>query len=582
MLGSEQVIEGFRLSPQQKRVWQLQHDSRAFSAQSAMLIEGEIETQILERALTKMMQRHEILRTTLDWFPGLATPVQIILDRPPLPYRIVDLSDRRPEDLDCAVDGLIKEESRPFDLKRGLLVRFCLAKLQASRSALVVTLHSLCADSRTLRNLFKEISRHYASELKGQEVSDEPVQYLQYSEWQNEMLEAQDRSRAGEPPALELTLPLESHGDGTAKLSHRQFAPEVITSTLDSRIAERIEGVSRTYNSSISGFLLACWQILLWRLTGEEEITIDCILDGRPFEDLHTALGLFAGPAPVRGVLGPDLRFGEALKRAIKSLEQAEASQELFLLEMTKDGAADRAGAIGFEYEERPAAEQAGAIRFSYWRQAVCIDRCKLKLGAARTAGGLLIDLLYDPAVFSPRSMELMRERLLSVLESALDNEGGLIGTFEIVGPRERQQLLIDWNRTHRTLTEPRPLHQLIAEQAAARPEAIAVCDEQRQLSYGELERRANRLAHRLRALGVGPESVVGLHFRRSVEMIVGLLGILKAGAAYLPLEVGQPEERLRVMIADAGVKVLVGREETGLSLAAGIEQVMLDRDEQL
>src|SRR5262249_6584896 len=154
-----------------------------------ILIEGDLESEALEKALKKIMRRHEILRTTLDWLPGGDIPVQLILENPLLPYRKVDLSDHSSEDFEFAFDQLLREETRPFDLKRGLLVRFCLGLLSASKQVLLITLHALCADSRSLRILFGEISRYYAAELVGQELSDEPAQYLQFSEWQNELLE---------------------------------------------------------------------------------------------------------------------------------------------------------------------------------------------------------------------------------------------------------------------------------------------------------------------------------------------------------------------------------------------------------
>ena len=189
MEGLQRLIEGFRLSPQQKRIWRLQQDSQAYNAQCAILIEGDLKPKALEAALNKMMRKHEILRTVLDWFPGLETPIQIVLENPPLPSRNVDLSDYQPEYLEAVIDNYFRDESRAFDLKRGLLTRFCLGRLSASRQVLLISAHSICADSWTLRNMFREVSRFYAAELEGRELSDEPTQYLQFSEWLNELLE---------------------------------------------------------------------------------------------------------------------------------------------------------------------------------------------------------------------------------------------------------------------------------------------------------------------------------------------------------------------------------------------------------
>src|SRR5262249_1775699 len=151
MRGLEQVIEGFRLSPQQRQVWRLQRDGQAYIAQCAILIEGDLESEALEAALKKVTGKHEIRRTVLEWFPGLDSPIQLILENPPLAYRRVDLGDQTPERLDVALDDLFKEEAHPFDLKRGLLSRFCLAKLPGARQVLLISLHALCADSQTLK-----------------------------------------------------------------------------------------------------------------------------------------------------------------------------------------------------------------------------------------------------------------------------------------------------------------------------------------------------------------------------------------------------------------------------------------------
>jgi len=365
----EDVIEGFRLSPLQKRVWRLQQDDQAHIAQCAILIEGDLEPEALEEALKKVMQKHEILRTTLDWFPGLEIPLQIILEDQRPPCRRVDLSDDQPDELE--VDRLFNEEAQAFDLKGGLLTRFCLGRWSASKQILLITLHALCADSWTLRNLFKEIIHFYAAELDGQELWDQAVQYLQFSEWQNELLEEETVETADLDPEVRrpvsnLALPLELTSAGYSGTSRRRDLPETMSLILDTRSTERIKAISESHGSSVSNVLLACWQILLWRLSANEEIAIEYLFDGRQFDDLHDALGLFARPVPVRGAFGPDLRFSEAVERTMRSLQEASASQERWLREMADRKAEDRAEAIGFEFGEWPEASAAGAARFTY------------------------------------------------------------------------------------------------------------------------------------------------------------------------------------------------------------------------
>jgi amino acid adenylation domain-containing protein len=582
MQGRTRVIEGFRLSPQQKQLWRLQQDSLAYYAQCAILIEGDIESGALEEALKKILRKHEILRTTLDWIPGLETPFQLILENPPLPYRRVDLNEKESGDIETVMGALFREESRPFELKRGLLARFCLSQLSASRQVLLISLHALCADGWTLRNLFKEITGFYAAELEGKELIDEPVQYLQFSEWQNELLEeksdeAQINGREPGFSAPELMSPLESSRAEDSESNRSPFFPESAAFMLDPRMTSRIEAFSGARGSSVSGFLLACWQILLWRLSAEEEIIVECLFDGRQFDELHDGLGLFARYLPVRGTFVPDLRFDETVDRAMISLRQAHLSQEFFLRDSATREAADRINAVSFEYEEWPEAKQVGPVRFSYWKQYFCLDRFKLKLGGYCKTEGLTIEIQYDPTVFSRESVELFQERHLRLIESAVERGEALIGDLEIIGRRELERLLVAWNRTEEKELDSDYLHELIAGQARLRPESIAVIYNEEQLSYGGLEGRANQLANRLRSLGVGPDCIVGLYLERSTEMIIGLLGILKAGGAYLPLEIGQPVERLLVMLEDAGARVIVTKPDAPGNLPLdGREVVML------
>jgi len=580
----EQVIEGYRLSPQQRRVWQLQQDSQAYKAQCAILIEGDLDSKALEEALKKIVRKHEILRTTLDWIPGQSTPIQVILKNPSLPWRTVDLSDRKPKSLDIVVDDLFREEARPFELKRGLLLRYCLGRLSRSKQVLLVSLHSLLADSWTLKNLFKEIRRFYAAEVEGRETPDDPVQYLQFSEWQNELLnenkeEAGNRHQAAHNSAP-IYLPLESDLDGRWDSSQLQFSPGASALTLDAQMTRCIESVSNAYGFSISGFLLACWQILLWRLCAEEEIITECLFDGREFEELHDALGLFAGYVPARGTLVCGLRFDEAVERAMRSLQSAFASQEFFLRDMADKQVMDRTHAISFDFEKWPRGGRVGPVKFSYWKQYVCIDRFKLKLCGYRKVNGLTIEIQYDTSIFSRESVELIQERFLTLVESAISNERALIEDISILGQKEREGLLVAWNNTEKKLPDSRCVHELISEQARLRPDAIAVIYKQEQLSYLELERRANQMANHLKSLGVGLDCVVGLYMERSLEIMIGLLGVLKAGGAYLPLEVGQPVERLEHMLEDSEAKIILTKQDVieGLPTRRP-ETVILDRD---
>lgn len=584
MQGREQVIEGYRLSPQQRRVWQLQQDGQACKAQCAILAEGDLNSKALEEALKKIMRRHEILRTILDWLPGQSVPIQIILKNPPLPWRKLDLSDRKTKGLDVVIDELFREEARPFELKRGLLLRCCLGQLSSSKHVLLVSLHSLLADSWTLKNLFDEIRRFYAAEIEGREAPDEPVQYLQFSEWQNELLnensEQTELRHQALPRSVPIHLPLEADAAGRPDSSPIQFSPGSSALTLNSQMTQRIESISNANGFSIPGLLLACWQILLWRLSKEDEIITECLFDGREFEELQDALGLFARYVPARGALVSGLRFEETVERAIKSLQNAFTSQEFFLRDLAGKQVTDLNNTISFDYEKWPRGSRVGPVKFSYRKQRVCIDRFKLKLCGFRKASSLTIEIQYDTSIFSSENIELILERYQTLIESAVSTKQSLIEDVGIIGRRERERLLVAWNNTEVAFPDSRCIHELIAEQSHLRPDSVAVVYNQEQLSYLELEARANQLANHLKSLGVGPDCVVGLYMERSLEIMIGMLGVLKAGGAYLPLEVGLPVERLEHMLNDSGTSIVVTKQDAAESLPVSRpELVILDKD---
>src|SRR5262249_38916923 len=274
-----------------------------------------------------------------------------------------------------------------------------------------------------------------------------------FSEWQNELLEEEGEENEGlrqgiSRPAADLIFPFEIDPAELSNISVHRYSPESTALALDKRLIERIEEISHHLPSSVSGFFLACWQILLWLHGGEEEIVIECLFDGRQFEELHDALGLFARYVPTHGTLGRGLRFDEVVERAVKSLSHAYASQELYLREMASPKAAKLSHAIGFEFEEWPRPESAGPVKFKYWRQYCCLQQFKLKLGGYRKADGLTIELQYDPKIFSQESAELILERYLKLIECAVDRGQMLIGNLEIadrkvveiIRPSERQQ----------------------------------------------------------------------------------------------------------------------------------------------
>jgi amino acid adenylation domain-containing protein len=560
----EESMEGYQLSPQQSRVWSLQQaDAPAYRAQCAISIEGDLDRRALEEAVEQVVGHHEVLRTAFRQVPGLTVPIQVISDDARPSWRHVDLTHRKGEERRRRLEELFAEESaRPFDFETAPLLRLSLLSLSAQHSILLLSLPALCADARTLRNLTSEIIRSYAASLKGTPLPDEAIQYLQFVEWQTELLSDSD---AEEAKAFRLkfeslltstsTLPFED-----VSRANQSFRPESIFRHVDSNIATKIETVAARYGASSSAFLLACWQTLLSRLTTETEITVGYYCDGRKYEDLHDALGLFARFVPVRCQFHDGASLVEILEQARRFANEAYEWQEHFMWgrHAAPGEAVQSYPEYSFEFAEDLPASRVNGTAFSVYKQPAHIDRHKINLRCLQSDDSLTFELSYDASLLCAEDIERLAENYLTLLDSAINNPGRAFGELEILGEAERNRLLFGWNETRADYPEQLCLQQLFEQQCEATPDQIAVIFEERQLTYAELNQEANQLARYLRSRGAGAEILVGIYMERSVEMVVALLGILKAGGAYVPLDTAYPRERLAYMINDADLPLLL------------------------
>ena len=361
----EPVVEGYRLSPQQRRLW-LRGSSPAYRAQCALRLEGPLEEQTLREAIEIVVGRHQILRTAFPRVPGMAVPLQVIgePDRPP---RTIDVAGGEKDD-EILVEDLLRRQAEPgFDIERGPVLRAALCRISPATHLLILTLPALCADARTLGNLVGEIARAYRDAGRAPHDAGEPTQYLQFSEWQNELTEGSDedaeagrgfwrRQLATRPPAL----PWESVPDAGT-----EFAPAELAVHLDAGPAAVGLRSPGSPASDLSAFFLSCWQTLLWRLTGQAEIRVDTVFSGRKYAELDEVLGLLAASLPVRARFEPGMRFADLLRRTRDAMQEAEGWQEYFSGdEDGRKGEAEQP--IGFLFVDGVAAEDAGQITVSW------------------------------------------------------------------------------------------------------------------------------------------------------------------------------------------------------------------------
>ena len=567
----QQVIEGFRLSPQQQRLWRLRDGCAAGTAQCVLNLAGDLSVPALEQALSAVVARHEILRTRFERLPGMEMPIQVISGESLPVFRKVAL-DGGPESL----ESLLEQERGSPGLDQG---RFALVSTSGS-SLLVVTLPALLADSWSLDNLAAEIARAYGAAAHLGEGPDEPLQYVQFSEWQNEVLddagarEAREfwhRQSPGEDDARE--LPLEAPDlpgiGGIYPVSLLR-----ISCALPPASARGVERVARGQGASLEAFLLTCWGGLLARLAGSPEIAVDVFFDGRKFAELAEALGPFGRLLPLR-LRGLDGRsFARALGRVEATLSDARRWQEL-----CPGRTAEEPRLPGFVFEESEAGPwTGGGVTFSVADKLYAGGDSGLILSALRRGGDLALELHGDPAAYTVEALRLLASRLVALLASAMRHPGSPGNELEWIGPEEGSRLEAWSLRPLAPVAEP-VLALGFAAQAARTPEALAVTAAGETLNFRQLARRSGELARRLRRLGVRPESRVALYLDRSVDAIAALLAVLEGGGAYVPIDIGQTGQRLAWILDDAGVEAVVTRSSLAAALPprSAIPQVLVD-----
>ncbi len=533
-----QNIAGSPLSTQQEQLWRLRQLDGAgqYLAQSTILLKGALDKDKLRRLVENIVARHEILRTVFVHPDELVVPLQVVTDNSVPEWRETSAAGK-------SVDDLLAEEWQADTSA----LRMCLVELNSSENMLIATLPALCADQRSLSVIYDELIDSYASSAVDQ--AGEIIQYADYAAWQSELLAEDEYWHKQSQEGLSgASLPFEGHATD-------ERVEQRISLSFDSAESKLIDEIARRFEVSPSAVLLTCWQTLLWRLAGEAEVVVGCEFDGRNFSELADAVGLFARYLPTRDELSGHKRFSEQLTRVHHVVQEASERQQYF----TFDKGTLPNYSYLFAFNETPPARDAAGLSFSVIRQRALFERFKVGLFCHAGSDTLTVEFRYDPQVFDEQSMRRLAASFAVMVRSAVTNPDATIDSYLLLSDEDRQRLLIEFNQvTSPAAVDDKCFHEIFAEQALLTPDNDALVYEDRRLTYAELSKRANQLAHRLRKLGVGPESLVGLLLDRSAEMIVAMLGVLKAGGAYVPLDAGQPKERLSLMLQNANPAAVV------------------------
>jgi len=585
-------IEGYRISPQQKHLWLLQQGDpdQPYRAQCCILLEGVVSKQALRSSLQTVVERQEILQTTFQRVAGMQFPVQVIRQGRSQDLFEVDLVGLSGEEQEARLESIFTQEAQVrFDLEQGPLMRALFVMLATDRNMLLVSFPALCMDSKGMVNLVEEISYGYASVAGLDLLPEEALRYVDISEWQNQLLEAEDREAGREywrdwhkrnrSALASSSLPFESRRSGGAG-----FAPGSLTKVIPGPVVRQIAAVSQSHDASTQTFLLACWQILLWRLAGGTYLIVAAACDSRKYEEMEDAIGLLTSYLPLDSQPSAAASFSEMLGQVNRALDETRSWQEYFnweqlAAEIEPDG---ETGFFPFTFDMQSltARPSAGGVTFSIHKQYVCSDRFKLRLSCVEKDGALVAQFHFDKGLFSPADIERLAEQFQTLVTSAIHQAEAAIDELQILSNQQKAQLLNEFSGKPSGSPEHRCIHELFEQQAERKPQDIAVVYEGQQLTYSQLNGRANQLARYLRELGAAPDVPVAICVERSLEMIVALLGVLKSGAAYMPLDPQLPRERLSFMLTHALVATVLTQASVADNLPSLGEQVFcLDRD---
>ena len=564
----------FPLSFAQQRLWlldQLNPGSSVYNLPSTLGFQGELDITALSLAFTELVRRHEILRTRFTTMDG--EPVQIILPPTSVSLPIIDVSNLPPAEQEPAVRMLIEEEAqRPFDLSRDSLLRTTLLKLSNHNHVLLLTMHHIITDGWSMTIMRDEIRVLYSAYCAGQSspLPDLKIQYADFAVWQRGHLR-------GELLKNELNY-WRRQLDGISPLQLPTDRPRPVVQThrgssvsfsCSPKLMEGLKSLSQKSGVTLYMTLLAAFKLLLSRYSDQTDIAVGTAIAGRNRAETEPLIGFFVNTLVLRTDLSGEPTLPELLARVKEVCLNAYAHQDLPFEKLVEELNPARDLSRSPLFQVMFAWQHAGQDGFrpddnhdSRYELPVQTARYDLVLSLTASNDSLSGSFLYNTDLFDHDRIERMTGHYENLLEAIVESPEKAAGSLRIIGESERRQILTTWNDTRQEYAQDSCVHQLFEAQVARTPEAIALCYEGQQLSYRELNERANQLAHYLRELGVRPEVLVGLCVGRSIEMVVGMLAILKAGGAYVPLDPEFPPARLSFILADAGIKVLLTQQE--------------------
>jgi amino acid adenylation domain-containing protein len=564
------------LSYAQQRLWfieQLEPGRSTYNVPAAVRIQGDLDVAALEQAFSEIVQRHEPLRTRFGLVAG--EPRQIIETNGEFHLLISDLTSVPASDREEQAKLLIREDAKqPFDLGRDRLMRVRLLRLAPEDHVLAVTMHHIVCDGWSIGILMREVSALYAafSAGKASPLEELPIQYVDYSVWQRQWLDGEIMDRQlnywREQLAGAEILDLPTDRSRPAIQSQRGERMQI---ALPPELTAKIRALGRANAATLYMTLLAAFQVLLYRYSGQENFAVGSPIAGRRRTETEGLIGFFVNTLVLRARLNSQSTFSELLQEVKEVTLGAYTHQDVPFeklveeLQPKRDLSRSPLFQVLFVLQNAPLSDLEFGVCKLLPFSAVQASAAKfeLTLDFWDLESGVQGSLEYNTDLFDSHRISRMLGHYQVVLNAMVNQPEQIISEFSILTEQERQQLLVDWNRTEADCPRGKCVHELFEEQARQTPKAVAVEYEDQWLSYTELDQRGNQLACYLQRLGVRPEVKVGICMERSLEMVIAHLAILKAGGAYVPLDPNHPAQRLSCVVSDSNLGIILAHAAT-------------------
>ena len=552
------IKEYYPLSPAQKRMYilrQFESSTTSYNGFSAIAIEGNLDKEKLEDMFRQLIDRHENLRTSFEVVDG--TPVQKV-------HKTVDFKITCMESEEDKVEPIANDFIRPFDLRIAPLMRVALVKVSEQRNILFLDMHHIISDGVSMSIMTRELSTLYS----GEKLPELRIQYKDFSQWQNRMLETDAIKKqkkywldlfAGEIPVLNMPTDY-------PRPSVQSFEGDHISFEIDSVFSDALAAMAFRYEVTMYMLLLAAFNVLLSKYSGQEDIIVGSPIAGRQHADLENIIGMFVNTLAMRNFPESHKTFAQFLdevkENALKAYENQDYQFEDLVdhLNLVRDLSRNPLFDVMFVLQNMEVSEfKANDIRlkeFAFETQVALFD---IRFEVEELNNGLRFNLEYCTALYKRETMERLASHFVNILKQVTEYPQIPLSEIDILSEEERRLVLFDFNDTRADYPKTKTIHALFEEQVRKTPDTIAVVFEDEKLTYRQLNEKANKLARFLcEEHRITSDSMVGVMMERSHHMIIAIYGILKAGGAYVPIDPEYPEERMKTVLNDAGIQVLI------------------------